>query len=142
MGLVKVTLLQMTAFGYDQQANLANGEVFCRRAKERGADIALFPEVCNITYTFPDSPESEANETWRAPAVGRQDRFVTHFKALAKELNMSMILTHLERRDGAPRNSLSLVDCHGGDPDDLRQGSRLRFREGSCPHSRRGSPRV
>jgi len=113
MSLVKVALLQMTGFGYDQEANLAKGETFCRRARDMGAGIALFPEMWNIGYTFPDSPQPNANEAWRAQAVGPQDGFVTHFQRLARELDMAIVLTYLERRDGAPRNSLSLIDRHG-----------------------------
>ena len=113
MSLVRVALLQMTAFGYDQDANLAKGEGFCRRAKEMGADIALFPEMWNVGYTFPDSSLPKASEAWRAQAVGRRDGFVTHFQRLAKELDMAIVLTYLERWEGAPRNSLSLIDRHG-----------------------------
>jgi predicted amidohydrolase len=48
MNSITVALLQMTACGNDQAANRAKGEVFCRRACEMGADIALFPEMWNI----------------------------------------------------------------------------------------------
>ena len=113
MSLVRVALLQMTAFGYDQDANLAKGETFCRRAKGMGADVALFPEMWNVGYTFPDSSQPKTNDAWRAQAVGAQDGFVTHFKALAKELDMAIVLTYLETWDGGPRNSLSLIDRHG-----------------------------
>ena len=71
MSLVRVALLQMTAFGYDQDANLEKGETFCQRAKEMGADIALFPEMWNVGYTFPDSSQPKENKAWRAQAVGR-----------------------------------------------------------------------
>ncbi len=38
--------------GDDQAASLAKGEDFCRRAKVLDADLALFPEMWNIGYTF------------------------------------------------------------------------------------------
>lgn len=113
MNTVKIALLQMTAFGYDQDANLAKGEVFCRRAKEMGADIALFPEMWNIGYTFCDPSQPKEREIGQAEAISQDDEFVTHFKALAKELNMAIALTYLERWEGAPRNSVSLIDRHG-----------------------------
>ena len=113
MSLVKIALLQMTASGYAQEANLVKGEAFSRRAKEMGADVALFPEMWNVGYTFPDSSRPNANQAWRAQAVGPQDGFVTHFQRLAKELNMAIVLTYLETWDGAPRNSVSLIDRHG-----------------------------
>ena len=63
MSLVKAALLQMTASGHDQEANLANGEAFCRRAKEMGAEIALFPEMWNFGYTFADPPPDECQRS-------------------------------------------------------------------------------
>ena len=54
MSTITIALLQMTACGDDQDANLAKGETFCRQAREMGADIALFPEMWNVGYTFYD----------------------------------------------------------------------------------------
>jgi len=113
VSLVRIALLQMTASGDDQDANLSKGEAFCRRAKEMGADIALFPEMWNIGYTFYDPSQADAGEIWQAQAISQDDRFVTHFKALAKELNMAIALTYLEKWHGSPRNSVSLIDRHG-----------------------------
>jgi len=113
MSLVRIALLQMTAFGHDQDANLSKGEAFCRRAKKMGADIALFPEMWNIGYTFYDPSQPDAGEIWQAQAISQDDSFFTHFKALAKELNMAIALTYLERWNRAPRNSISLIDRHG-----------------------------
>ena len=112
MSLIKIALLQMTACGNDQDANLSKGEAFCRRASQMGADIALFPEMWNIGYT-PCPSQPEAREIWQAQAIGQQDKFVVHFKGLAKELNMAIALTYLERWNGSPRNSASLIDRHG-----------------------------
>jgi predicted amidohydrolase len=113
MDSVKVALLQMTACDDGQDANLAKGETFCRRAKDMGADIALFPEMWNIGYTFYDPSQPNAHEVWLAQAIGQEDSFVTHFEALAQELNMAIALTYLERWDDTPRNSVSLIDRHG-----------------------------
>lgn len=79
MSVVNVALLQMSSQGVDQEANLTKGEAFCRRAREMGADIALFPEMWNIGYTFdrsaregaPDhrSEEQASTDLWRAPEL-------------------------------------------------------------------------
>jgi N-carbamoylputrescine amidase len=138
MNDITIALLQMTAHGTDQDANLAKGEAFCRRARQMGADIALFPEMWNIGYTFESPKKENAGDLWRAPelwkpeddpyppdvqeavrqwqhlAIGQESRFVTHFQALAKELDMAIALTYLEQWDGPPRNSVSLIDRHGG----------------------------
>lgn len=109
MTTVKVALLQMAACGADQEANLVKGELFCRQARQQGADIALFPEMWNIGYSFYDGDR----ERWQAQAVGQEDGFVRHFQALARELNMAIALTYLEKWPGAPRNSVSLIDRSG-----------------------------
>ncbi|MCZ7569674.1 MAG: carbon-nitrogen hydrolase family protein [Ardenticatenaceae bacterium] len=135
--MLKVALLQMTSCGDDQAANQAKGEEFCRRAKDMGADIALFPELWNIGYTADDLRRPDAGDLWRAPtlwsgeeapepehheqaralwqaqAIGQDEAFVTHFRQLANELNLSIALTYLERWQGPPRNSMSLIDRHG-----------------------------
>ena len=54
----------MTACGADQAANLAKGVDFRHRARELDADLALFPEMWNIGYTFFDPNEPGA----RAPS--------------------------------------------------------------------------
>jgi len=113
MSSINVALLQMTASGYDQKANLEKGEAFCRQAQAQGADMALFPEMWNTGYTFPDSPDRDERARWLAQAIAQEDRFVTHFQALASELDMAIALTYLERWENAPRNVLSLVDRHG-----------------------------
>ena len=113
MSSLKIALLQMVPYGADQPANQAKGEATCRRASEMGADIALFPEMWNIGYIFCDPSRPNVLEEWRAQAVSRRDSFVTHFQALAKELNMAIALTYLEKWTGSPRNSVSLFDRHG-----------------------------
>ena len=137
MSTISVALLQMSSCGTDQEANMTKGERFCRRAHEMGADIALFPEMWNIGNASivgaqenpgdlwraphrwdgmepPDTSEQEeARARWRERAVGRDDTFVVRHRALAEELGMAIAVTYLERWDGAPRNSVSLIDRRG-----------------------------
>lgn len=113
MGLLKVALLQMMSCGNDRQASLTKGEDFCRRAHALGADIALFPEMWSVGMTFFDQRQEGARAQWQAQAVGRDDPYITHFRQLARELNMAIALTYLERWADAPRNSVSLIDRHG-----------------------------
>ncbi len=137
MHTINVALLQMGSAGTDQETNLAKGDSFCRRAKEMGADVALFPEMWNVGYTPFHSPEQGPSNLWRAPerwdgqaaqadpeleraraewqarAVSRDGEFVAHFRNLAKELEMAIAITYLEEWDGPPRNSVSLMDRRG-----------------------------
>ena len=67
MSTINVALLQMSSCGTDQEANLAKGETFCRRARELGADIALFPEMWNIGYSSFAGAQEDLGDLWRAP---------------------------------------------------------------------------
>jgi predicted amidohydrolase len=135
MNLIQIALLQMTACGSDQAANLAKGTQFCRQARALGADLALFPEMWNIGYTSfsrmfqnnlwrtpalwtqarpsADPTLQHARAHWQAQAISRDGPFVTHFRALAQELQMAIAITYLEKWPGAPRNTVSLIDRHG-----------------------------
>ena len=127
MSTLKIALLQLTAFGLDQERNALKGEEYCRRARDLGADIALFPEMWNIGYTAYSenvwrddydplnlSPEEMAKRAqWQALAVGAEDGFVVRFRELARQLNMAIALTYLEKWPAAPRNSVSLIDRSG-----------------------------
>jgi len=113
MSSLNVALMQMTAHGAELDANLAKGEAFCRRASEAGADVALFPEMWSIGYTMPDPSDARAVGAWSERAIRRDGAFVSHFRTLARELDMAIALTYLEEWPGGPRNSVSLIDRHG-----------------------------
>lgn len=113
MKRIRVALLQMTGCGTDLKASLRKGEIFCRRAHALGADIALFPEMWSIGMTPYDPQEKGARERWQSLAISRDDSFVRHFRELARELRMAFALTYLERWEGRPRNSVSLIDRRG-----------------------------
>jgi N-carbamoylputrescine amidase len=141
MATITVALLQLAACR-DPAANLATGEAACRHARRLGADIALFPEMWQLGYGFrpagdhqgaapatanllraparwrgqpdPFTPAlREAVAAFHAQAIGREDAFVARFRALARELDLAIALTYLERWQGPPRNSVSLIDRHG-----------------------------
>ena len=113
MGIIKVALLQMKGCGHDREASRVKGEVFCRRARAMGADIALFPEMWSVGMTFYDTAREGEPERWQAQAISRDDPFIIHFRQLARELQMAIALSYLEQWDGAPRNSVSLIDREG-----------------------------
>ena len=107
MTVLRVALLQMVA-GRTQEENRQKGMDFCRHAKAAGADIALFPEMWNIGYALPDSPEE-----MRRMAIGREDPFLLSYQKLARELDMAVGITYLERYEPQPRNTLTLFDRFG-----------------------------
>jgi len=113
MSKLKVALLQLLSSGYDQTSNQAKGQQYCRQARQLGADIALFPEMWNIGYQLPDSDLPDQIEYWQKHAIAHESDFVNSFRKLAWELDMAIGLTYLERWEGGPRNTLSLIDRHG-----------------------------
>lgn len=105
---LKIALLQIAPCGTLAE-NLEKGIRSCRKAKESGADIALFPEMWSNGYRIYDRPVEE----WKAEAIPADSDFIKAFGSLAKELNMAIGITLLERYGDAPRNSLVLFDRFG-----------------------------
>ncbi len=108
MGSLKIALLQL-APGDTLEENLEKGVRGCTRAREMGADIALFPEMWSNGYRMDERPV----EVWAAEAVSVHSDFVRTFGSLAKELNMAIAVTLLEKTAGGPRNSMVLFDRFG-----------------------------
>ena len=87
---------------------MEKGVKACREAKEKGADIALFPEMWSTGYVFPHEKEwLEQN------AVSLDSAYVKQFSALAAELDMAIAVTLLEKHEPKPRNTVCLFDRHG-----------------------------
>ena len=105
---LNIALLQLSPCG-DAESNLNMGIDACKTAKERGADIALFPEMWSNGYNLYDRPVAD----WQAEALPGDGAFVRRFGELAGELKMAVGVTFLERYDGGPRNTLILFDRHG-----------------------------
>lgn len=105
--MFKVALLQFLP-GESLAENLEKGIHACRLAKEQGADLALFPEMWSNGYEIP-----EDLELLKTMAISAEDPFVEAFGALAKELDMAIGITFLERFDPLPRNTLCLFDRFG-----------------------------
>ena len=110
---LKIALLQLVSLGRNRDANLQKGDELCRLAASAGADLALFPEMWSIGYQAFDPERPDDRKAWLSLAVAAEDSFVTHFGDLAQKLGMAIGITYLERRPGAPRNTLALFDRHG-----------------------------
>lgn len=108
MNLLKIALLQIAPCG-TLTGNLEKGIKYCKMAKEMGADIALFPEMWSNGYKIYDRPAHE----WKAEAIPIDSDFVNTFGSLARELDMAIGITLLEKYGNAPRNTLVLFDRFG-----------------------------
>lgn len=108
MSLLKIALLQIAPCSTLNE-NLERGINYCKKAKELSADIALFPEMWSNGYQIYGRPVCD----WQAEAIPADSDFVNAFGNLAKELNMAIGITLLEKTEGDPRNSLVLFDRFG-----------------------------
>ena len=104
---IKIALLQLLP-GKDLNENLSIGLNACREAKEKGADVALFPEMWSDGYYLPQ----DENEL-RSLAVSKDSDFVNAFQDLAAELQMAIGITLLEANEPKPLNSVIFFDRTG-----------------------------
>ena len=106
-----IAFLQLLPAG-SLMGNLEKGIEACRQAKEKGADIAIFPEMWSCGYAFPHDEAS-----LREYAVSCDNVFVKRFSELAEELDMAIAVTLLEqhepKHEPKPRNTVCLFDRHG-----------------------------
>ena len=104
---IRIAFLQLLP-GRNLEENLETGRKACREAKEKGADIALFPEMWSDGYFIPQD-EEELEKL----AVGKDSAFVQEFRSLAAELGMAVGITFLESHDPKPLNSVIFFDRTG-----------------------------
>lgn len=107
MNHFKIALLQLMPAG-SLEGNLAKGIQACCSAKAMGADIALFPEMWSTGYTVP-----ERSEALEAASLSLDNSFVRSFADLAKELDMAIGITLLEKYPPSARNTFVLFDRFG-----------------------------
>ena len=104
---LKIALLQLLP-GKTLDEQLKKGIEACRKAKEMGADVALFPEMWSDGYYIPQDEEE-----LKALAISAGSDFVLSFRDLAKELEMAIGITYLEENDPRPLNSVIFFDRKG-----------------------------
>jgi len=104
---LKVALLQILA-GKSLEGNLQKGLRYCKKAKNMGADIALFPEMWSVGYNIPENIDE-----LKASAISADSEFIVSFGRLSKELDMAIGITFLEKYEPLPRNTLCLFDRFG-----------------------------
>ena len=107
MANFNIALLQIDS-STDLAANLEKGITACRKAKDMGADLALFPEMWSCGYTIPEDPDA-----LKKLSIPTDHDFVQKFGKLAKELDMAIGITLLESWEPLPRNTLVVFDRHG-----------------------------
>ena len=102
-----IAFLQLLPAG-SLKGNMEKGIKACLQAKEKGADIAIFPEMWSCGYAF---PHEEA--ILREFSIPGDSFFVKRFSELAGTLDMAIAVTFLERHEPKARNTVCLFDRHG-----------------------------
>ena len=106
---IKIIFIQELP-GKSLEENLEIGKKACREAKEKGADVALFPEMWSDGYYLPQD-EKELSKL----AVAKDSDFVKEFRLLAAELQMAIGITLLEFSEEKPLNSVIFFDRQGNE---------------------------
>ena len=104
---LKIALLQLLPTA-TLAGQLKKGMDACKKARDMGADIALFPEMWSDGYALPQDRQ-ELDEL----SVDLNGDFVQNFRKLAADLQMAIGITILERHDPKPLNTLILFDRKG-----------------------------
>lgn len=104
---LKVALLQIIPERSLEQ-NLEKGITALQTAKELGADIALFPEMWSSGYNIPENIAK-----LQEMAILPDSEFIRRFSQKAKELDMAVAITFLEKTNALPKNSVIIFDRFG-----------------------------
>lgn len=115
-----VALLQLSRTD-TMENNMLKGIEYCKKAKEKGADIAVFPEMWNTGYEMlfegylkdqDDIPQEKVNK-WNSKAIENDNEFINKYINLAKELEMAIAITYLEKTKQKPKNTVIIIDRNG-----------------------------
>jgi predicted amidohydrolase len=84
----------------------------CREAKNRGADLVVFPELWSIGFAA--CPVDMAGmQAWEDSAIDEKSQFFQGFMKLARELKLNMAITYLEKHFPKPRNTVAIINGRG-----------------------------
>ena len=108
MNELNIALLQIAPTG-TIGGNLLKGKEAVNKAKELGADIAVFPEMWSNGYNIYNREFKE----WKNDSIDIESDFIKSFINLSKELNIAILITYLEKRNDDRLNSAMLIDRFG-----------------------------
>ena len=116
----KVALLQLNAT-HNKNDALIKGIELCKKAKQLDADIVVFPEMWSTGYEmlFDGELSKQKNilqdeiNKWNDKAIYENDDFIQQYKTIAKQLQIAILLTYLERTESKPQNTAIIIDNKG-----------------------------
>lgn len=120
LNVFNVALLQLSPTN-SMENNMLKGIEYCKKAKEMMADIAVFPEMWNTGYEMlfegdlkdQDSIPKEKIDKWNSKAIENNNEFINQYINLAKELEMAIAITYLEKTEQKPKNTFIIIDRNG-----------------------------
>lgn len=115
-----IALLQLNPTD-SMENNMLKGIEYCKKAKEMGADIAVFPEMWNTGYEMlfegdlkdQDNIPQEKVDKWNSKAIENDNEFINEYINLAKYLKMAIAVTYLEKTEQKPKNTVVIIDRNG-----------------------------
>ncbi|UCN00712.1 N-carbamoylputrescine amidase [Sulfurimonas sp. SWIR-19] len=105
---VKAAAIQMS-MSEDKNANVLKAEQFVREAAAEGAQIILLPELFEGLYFCKDMDEKYF--AWAQPL--ENNALIQHFAALAKELQIVVLVSYFEKAKKEYFNSLVVINADG-----------------------------
>lgn len=118
--VLNIALLQLTPTDSIEN-NMLKGIEYCKKAKEMGADIAVFPEMWNNGYEMlfegdlkdQDNISLDKINKWNSKAIENNDEFIKSYINLAKQLQIAITITYLEKSNNKPKNTVIIIDRNG-----------------------------
>jgi len=114
--MVKVAALQMS-MSEDKKANIKKASSFVRDAAKNSAQIILLPELFEGLYFCKDMDAHYFS--WATPL--KNNPLLQHFKQLAQELKVVLLVSYFEKADSDYYNSLVVIDADGVVMDNYRK---------------------
>jgi N-carbamoylputrescine amidase len=123
---MKIALIQQHATP-DREANLQRGILALEQAAAKGARLVVFPELAFLRF-FPQRRRSEQPPPWAETIPGPTTEA---FVALARKLNVVVVLNLYERDDERTYDSSPVLDADGSLVGVTRM---IHIMEGPCFH--------
>ena len=89
----------------DRDRNISQADSLVREAASRGAQIILLQELFETLYFC----QVEDAQFFRLASTLEENRAVSHFRALARELEVVLPISFFERRNQAHYNSVAVI---------------------------------
>ncbi|MCX7923289.1 MAG: N-carbamoylputrescine amidase [Clostridia bacterium] len=108
MRKVVVAATQMSCT-WDIEENIKKAERLVREAASKGAQIILLQELFETPYFC----QKELMEYYQYAVELESNKAVSHFKTIAKELEVVLPISFYERKNNARYNSVAVIDADG-----------------------------